>query len=159
MISSKVTGPGIVALVILALGFCVVAATTQTSVPPAYARVGPTVFPYAVGGALIVLGALLFGDARRQTWECEATDPQAPRPDPIPMAWMLGGLFANLLLIEHLGFIISSTAMYLLVARGFGAKRLWLAGIVGFVLALIAYFGFAQVLGLRMGDGLIEDLI
>ena len=77
----------------------------------------------------------------------------------IPMAWVGGGLVLNLLLIAPLGFILSSSLMYLMVAKGFGARRIWLAALIGFVLALVAYYGFAQLLGLRMGGGLIEDLL
>ncbi|WP_173934705.1 tripartite tricarboxylate transporter TctB family protein [Chelativorans sp. Marseille-P2723] len=148
-----------VALVVAAVGICVVYLTTQISVPPAYAKVGPTVFPYAVGAVLIILGLFLLRDAVQQRWICEATDPDVPRPDFVPIAWVVGALLANLVLIERIGFILSSTLMYALVAKGFGARRIWLAALVGFLLALVAYYGFARVLNLRMGSGFIEDLL
>lgn len=152
-------GPTLVALAILAMGIGVVWATTLVSVSPAYARIGPSFFPRIVGAALVVLGTLLLVSARTGTWRCEATDLDEPRPDLIPMAWVGGGLVLNLLLIAPLGFILSSSLMYLMVAKGFGARRIWLAALIGFVLALVAYYGFAQLLGLRMGGGLIEDLL
>lgn len=152
-------GPTIVALAVLATGIGVVWATTLVTVSPAYARIGPTFFPRIVGTALVVLGTLLLVTARTGTWRCEATDPDEPRPDLIPMAWVGGGLVLNLLLIAPLGFILSSSLMYLMVAKGFGSRRIWLAALIGFILALVAYYGFAQLLGLRMGGGLIEDLL
>ncbi|WP_423206630.1 tripartite tricarboxylate transporter TctB family protein [Paracoccus yeei] len=152
-------GPTVVALAVLATGIGVVWATTLVAVSPAYARIGPTFFPRIVGTALVVLGTFLFVSARTATWQCEATDPGEPRPDLVPLAWVGGGLVLNLVLIAPLGFILSSSLMYLMVAKGFGARRIWLAALIGFVLALVAYYGFAQLLGLRMGDGLIEDLL
>lgn len=159
MSSTKTTGASAVALAVVALGIGVVFTTTQISVPPSHAKVGPSLFPYTIGAALIMLGGLLFADARRGRWKCEATDPEAPKPDVFPMAWVLGGLLVNLVLISVIGFILSSTAMFVLVAKGFGTRKPWLAAVIGFVLAFIAYFGFAQLLGLRMGSGLIEDML
>jgi|HigsolmetaGSP11D_1036233.scaffolds.fasta_scaffold10874_2 hypothetical protein len=159
MTNTKTARLGVVALVVAVVGICVVYLTTQMAVPPAYAKVGPTVFPYAVGGILIVLSLFLWRDAVRKNWHCEASDPDVPPPDLAPMGWVLGGLFLNLILIGYIGFILSSTVMYTMVAKGFGARRLWLAALVGFLLALVAYYGFARLLDLRMGSGLIEDLI
>lgn len=151
-------GPAIVALAVLLTGIGVLWASTLIHVSPAYARIGPAIFPRIVGAALVVMGVLLLLNATRGQWQCEATDPEEPPLDLVPLAWVAGGLLLNLLLIAQIGFILSSTLMYLLVAKGFGAQRIWLAALVGFVLALVAYFGFAQLLGLRMGGGLIEDL-
>ncbi|WP_252912179.1 tripartite tricarboxylate transporter TctB family protein [Aliihoeflea aestuarii] len=156
---SRTTSPYVVALLVVALGLCVVYMTTQISVPAAYAKVGPTVFPYSIGVALLVLGGLLLIDAWRQRWDCEATDPASHKPDIVSMSWVLAGMALNLALIGFVGFILSSTVMFVFIAKGFSARRLWLAAAVGFILALIAYYGFAQVLGLRMGSGLIEDLL
>lgn len=146
-----------VALGVIALGIGVVFVTTQISVPPSYAKVGPTVFPYAVGVLLLVLGGFLLRDVVTQNWQCEANDAETPKPDLVPMGWVFAGLAVNLVLIGHIGFILASTAMFILVAKAFGSRRLWLAAIVGFSLALLAYYGFARVLDLRMGGGLIED--
>lgn len=147
-----------VALCVLTLGIGVVYMTTQISVPPTYAKVGPTIFPYAVGVALICLGGFLLRDASFERWSCEANDPETPRPDLAPMGWVIAGLTVNLGLISYAGFILASTAMFVFVAKAFGSRRLWLTAIVGFLLALLAYFGFARILDLRMGSGLIEDL-
>lgn len=152
-------GPIVVALVVLVAGIGVVWMTTLINVSPAYARIGPNVFPRIVGGALALAGLLLLVTAVSGRWACEATDPDEPRPDLVPLIWVGGGLVLNLLLIKAIGFILASTLMYVCIARGFGARRWWFAALVGFVLALVAYYGFARLLGLRMGGGLIEDLI
>lgn len=152
-------GACIVAAAIILFGIGVLWSTTHIPVNAAFAKIGPRAFPYAIGAVLVGLGLVLLYEAYCQRWACEATDPDEPSPDLLPLAWVGAGLLANVLLIEVIGFILSSTVMYVLVARGFGAKRLWLAAVVGFLLALLAYYGFAQLLGLRMGGGLIEDLI
>lgn len=151
-------GTGLVSLVVAALGVAVIWMTMQIQVNAAFAKIGPRAFPYAVGAMLVVMGAFLLRSALRGDWECEATDKSEPRPDLVPLAWVGAGLLANILLIKPAGFIIASTVMYVLVAYGFGARRWWLSGLVGFLMALAAYYGFAQLLGLRMGGGLIEDL-
>ncbi len=147
-----------VALCVLAFGVGVAYMTTLISVPPTYAKVGPTMFPYTVGAALICLGGFLLRDALSGTWSCDANNTDVPKPDLGPMGWVVAGLSVNLVLIGYVGFILASTAMFVFVAKAFGSRRLWLAAIVGFALALLAYFGFARVLDLRMGSGLIEDL-
>lgn len=159
MSSTRPVGFYILSLGVIALGIAVVALTAAAPVSAIYAKIGPHLFPYMVGGVLIVLGVLLLRDAWTGNWECEANDPDVPKPDWGPVAIIVAGLFLNVLLIQRLGFILSSTIMYGFVAHAFGARRLWLAVLVGFVLALVAYYGFAQLLGLRMGGGLIEDLI
>lgn len=158
MNSGKRLGTSLVSLAVVALGVVILWITAQAPVAAAFAKIGPTAFPYGIGALLILMGLLLLRDAQRGQWFCEATDPAEPRPDLVPLMWVGGGLLANILLIKAIGFILSSTIMYMLIAKGFGARRLWLAAIVGFLLALSAYYGFAQLLGLRMGGGLIEDM-
>lgn len=155
--SSKL-GLGIVAGLVVVAGIGVVLGTTLIAVPPAFAKIGPTLFPYAIGVVLVVLGLFLVRDAVTGRWECEAADPETPRSDLVPLGWILAALVVTLVLIKPIGFILSSTISYALVAKGFGARRLWLAALVGLVLAFVAYFGFAEILGLRMGGGPIEDL-
>jgi putative tricarboxylic transport membrane protein len=126
---------------------------------PNFALIGPRAVPLAVSILLIALGLFLLRNASRGGWECEATDPAVAPPDLQPLAYVGLGLVLNLILIESVGFILASTVMFVCVAKGFGSRRLWFAALVGFLLALAAYYGFAQLLGLRMGSGLIEDFI
>jgi putative tricarboxylic transport membrane protein len=73
--------------------------------------------------------------------------------------WVGGGLIANLILIDEAGFIIASTIMFAMVARGFGSRN-WPRDLgLGFAIALVAYVGFDRLLGYKIGSGLIEALI
>lgn len=135
MTSRPRLGTSLVSLAIVAVGAGVLWMTAQLPVAAAFAKIGPRAFPYAVGTMLVGLGLLLVWDSRKDRWHCEANDPDEPAPDLGPLLWVAAGLVANLVLIKAVGFILSSTVMYVLVA----------------------YLGFAELLGLRMGDGLIED--
>jgi putative tricarboxylic transport membrane protein len=65
----------------------------------------------------------------------------------------------NAALIDKIGFILASTIMFTLVARGFGSEKWWRDALIGFCLAFVSYFGFDRVLGYKIGSGLIESLI
>ena len=152
-------GQIVIAILVLALGVAVLWATAAIEVTPIYSRVGPRVFPFLVGGLTTILGAFLLGSALREAWPCEATDPDAERIDWLPLGLIAAGLLLNVVLINRIGFILSSTIMFAFVAKAFDVRRLWLAALVGFLLALVAYFGFAKLLGLRMGDDPIEAFV
>ncbi|SNR61736.1 Tripartite tricarboxylate transporter TctB family protein [Paracoccus sediminis] len=106
---------------VIAGGIGMVMATRLIPVSPGYARVGPTLFPLIVGGALLILGVALLAEALAGRWHCEATDPEEERPDLVPLLWVGGGLLLNLMLIRPVGFILSSSLMHVMVATGFGA--------------------------------------
>ena len=155
----RTAGQFVVALTVLALGIGVLATTAAIEVSPVYSRVGPRLFPFMVGALMTILGLLLFWELLSGNWPCEATDPDAPGIDWLPLALVAFGLALNVLLIDRIGFILSSTIMFTFVAKAFDAGRLWLAALIGFILSAVAYFGFANLLGLRMGDDPIENAI
>jgi putative tricarboxylic transport membrane protein len=126
-------------------------------VSPLYAKVGPTVFPYMTGAGLAVIGVLLVIDAARGGW-------QPPEEAEVGVDWrslgfVIAGLVLNVALIGPLGFTAASTVMFVLVAYGFGSRRIVRDALIGFAVALAAYFGFAKALGVNIGGGLIEGLL
>lgn len=126
-------------------------------VSPLYAKIGPTVFPYLGAALLLVLGALLVLQGLRGGWQPE--DEKAVPPDWHALAPVAAGLVANVVLIGPLGFTLASTAMFALVARGFGSRAPLRDIAIGFVLALVAYFGFAGLLGVNIGMGPFERAV
>jgi putative tricarboxylic transport membrane protein len=148
----------IVALIALAIGAATTFIATTIPVGPGVAAVGPRSFPAGVGLLLVACGLFLLLEAVRTPWDCEATDPQAPRLDLLPLGILACGMIVNVLLIKIIGFILASTLMFTFTASAFGARRLWLSLMIGFILALATYYGFARMLDLRIGGGLIEDL-
>src|SRR5262245_3054949 len=141
------------------LAFAGVALWQTLSIPvsPMYAKVGPTVFPYMTVAGLALLAIFLIVQALRGGW-------QPDEEKEIALDWrafgfVVAGLVANAALIQPLGFTAASTIMFVLITHGFGSRRVLRDATIGFVLALVSYFGFAQALGVNIGAGLIENLL
>ena len=146
---------------IVAAGVLVVAglALWQTLVIPKaalYAKVGPDVFPKIVTGFLFACGIGLVLDAFKGGW---AGDQDGTLTEWGSLGYVALGLLVNAALIEHIGFILASTIMFGLIARGFGSTQWMRDAAIGFALAIISFVGFDRVLGYKIGSGLIESLI
>ncbi len=144
------------ALGILALA-AVVAIEAARIPQSAYAVVGPRVFPFAVAALLGLLGLLLLiqalaGHLRPADFAGEPVDRQAA-------GWVGLGLFANVALVQSLGFVLASSLLFLCVARGFGSRRPLRDLAIGLLLATLVFLGFSRLLGVRFGGGLVEDLL
>lgn len=145
-----------IAIGVIVLGL--VAAWQTTEIPQsAYAAVGPRAFAWAASFMLVVMGGFLTVDAMRGGWS-HATDDFGEVDLPGGL-WMIGGLIANVALIDVIGFILASTVLFAMTARSFGSRQLPRDAIIGFLLAFVAYIGFDRVLGYKIGTGLIEGLI
>jgi putative tricarboxylic transport membrane protein len=144
-----------IAIGVILLGL--IAAWQTTEIPQsAYAAVGPRAFAWAASVMLIVMGGFLAVDALRGGWSHETDDfGEVDWPGGL---WMLGGLAANVALIDVIGFILSSTVLFVFTARAFGSGQLVRDAAIGFALAFVAYIGFDRVLGYKIGTGLIERL-
>jgi putative tricarboxylic transport membrane protein len=143
---------------VIIVGFAAIVAW-QTSVIPLnaiYAKVGPNVIPWLLSGMLGVLGLVLTVIGLRGGWQHE----DAPGELDLPaIAWLGGGLALNVGLIELIGFILSSTLLFVFTARAFKSTSPLRDTAIGFVLALVSYVGFDRLLGYKIGSGLIERLI
>ncbi|MHB2168743.1 tripartite tricarboxylate transporter TctB family protein [Alsobacter sp. R-9] len=131
--------------------------TATMAVSPMYAKVGPTVFPYMTAAGLAVLAAFLFGFALRGGWQPE--DEKEVAIDWPPVAFVTAGLVLNVGLIQSLGFTLASTILFVLVSWGFGSRRPLRDAAIGFVFALVSFFGFAKALGVNIGGGWFETLL
>jgi putative tricarboxylic transport membrane protein len=153
----RATGQMIVAVGVLALAALAGYQTLLIPISPLYAKVGPTVFPWMVAGGLAVLGLALLVEALRGSWTLE---PDASEPvDRQALGWVLAGLALNVALIKLLGFIIASTLLFCCVARAFGSRQLVRDALIAIVFATVAYIGFARILGIDIGSGLIERFL
>jgi putative tricarboxylic transport membrane protein len=137
---------------------CAAAVAWQTlaiPVSPLYSKVGPTVFPYITMAGMVILSLILIVAALRGGWQPEE-EKETPT-DWKAMGFVVVGLLANLFLIQPLGFTAASVIMFVLVCYGFGSRGPLRDALLGLMLALAAYFGFARALGVNIGAGLIEN--
>jgi putative tricarboxylic transport membrane protein len=150
-------GETVIAVGVLVLAAVVYWQTANIPVSPIYAKVGPTVVPMITALGLAVLGAFLLYSALTGGWQTE--DEREITADRPALLWIAAGLVLNVLLIGSAGFTIASVLLFVCVARGFGSKAILRDAGIGAAFALIAYFGFAQTLGINIGGGIVESAI
>jgi putative tricarboxylic transport membrane protein len=147
----------LIGLGLLLFAGLVLGQTLAIPVSPLYAQVGPTVFPYMTAAGLVVLAALLLVQAALGGWQPE--DEKEVALDWKALGFVIAGLVVNVALIGPLGFTAASTLLFVLMTHGFGSRRPLRDALIGFVLALAAYFGFAKALGVNIGAGIVENLL
>ena len=143
---------------VIALAAVVFVTTAQMARAPAYAHVGPAVMAYAVATGLAVMGALVLAQGLRGGRPALAEDGGAMAPT-ARILWLVGGLVTNVLLMPWLGFVLTSTLLFGATARAFGSDRFVRDIAIGFALAVAAHVGFARLLGIDLGGGVIEGLV
>ena len=117
-----------------------------------YSRIGPRAFPYAIAIGLAGLGVLTAVQAFRAPG-------LAPEHDAIaPMAWIVGGLIAQIVLLPYAGFSIATGAVFAATAKAFGRGPLLLTYPAGVVLALSVWLFFNKALRLVLPAGPLERL-
>jgi putative tricarboxylic transport membrane protein len=145
-----------IAIGVLVMGL--IAGWQTTLVPESvYAAVGPRAFAWATSAMLVGMGLLLVKDALMGGWSHESDDFGAV--DWQGGLWLAAGLVINVALIETLGFILTSTILFICTAKAFGSFQLTRDTLIGFTLALVSYVGFDRVLGYKIGSGIIESLL
>ena len=63
------------------------------------------------------------------------------------------GVILHMAIIAWAGFIIASIVLFVLVARGFGSRRILRDAIIAAVLAVVVFFIFTLALGLSLPKG------
>jgi putative tricarboxylic transport membrane protein len=143
----------------LVLGALMAWGATGISSAAGYAGVGPNVVPWVVALSLVLCGALLVWEAATGGWR-ELDEPSgAAEGDWRALAWVVGGLAANALLLERAGFIIACTTCFMLAGRGLrasegkphgGARGLAIDAVTGMLIAAPAYWLFTKLLGISL---------
>jgi len=149
-----------VGVVVLALGGLSLWQAAAIPASPIYAQVGPKLVPYVVAVLLLVLGAGLLGSALRGGWSHTLEDMQHAPPTNWRALGLLGaGLLVQLALIDWLGFVISATIQFVLVAAAFGSRNPLRDLAIGAAVTLAAYLGFDRALGVNIGAGILEGIL
>jgi putative tricarboxylic transport membrane protein len=153
----------LLALGVIALGLLALYETTQIAVSPMYAQVGPTAVAFVASALMIGLGGALLVQSVSGRWVSDPEESDAEF-DLRALGWLLLGLVLNVGLIGPLGFIPASMLLFACTARAFGSRRPLRDLLIGLIFAAVAYFGFAGLLDINIGDsallsGLLEGLI
>jgi putative tricarboxylic transport membrane protein len=157
--SKIVRGELLVSLALVALGAFVIMGTQNISGAAGYAQVGPRVFPYLIGSCLLILGAILTWHAVSGGWRNMPED-QAHHatPDWPAFAIISAAVLLHMVSIGWAGFILASTFLFTLIARGFGSRRLLRDIVAGAIVSTAAYFIFTYGLGLKLPSGLLGGI-
>ncbi|MGK9166061.1 tripartite tricarboxylate transporter TctB family protein [Inquilinus limosus] len=125
---------------------------SQLNVRGFAARFGPAIFPRLIGGMLLILAAWTAVDAWR------GNPPPREKDDLPPLAWIVGGLAAQMLLLTTAGFSIATGLLFAATVRGFGRGPLWRTIPIGIVFAFVVWFIFTMGLDLTLPAGPLERL-
>jgi putative tricarboxylic transport membrane protein len=144
----------------LAIGLAILGGSFSLPTGGGYAQVGPGVVPRVVGIGLIILGGFLMREAFTGGFDGVDEEAEARLPmDWLAFAWVSAGIVGYGLLVEHAGFIIASTLLFVLVARGFNSRRWLVNAVTGLVLAIVVFAIFNYGLGLTLPAGVIAPLL
>lgn len=128
-----------------------------------YARVGPNVIPKVVAGSLVLLGIWLLAEYFSGGWRSPVPEDPAERGEHAferrAFVWVSAGLVAQMLLIQHAGFVIAGTALFVLVARGFGSTRPLRDAAIGLALTLLVFLFFVKFLNVGLPPGWLRPLL
>lgn len=149
---------GIVAGLLLAVvGVLIAWSTSHMRVPPMHAKVGPQVFPYFAAAALLIVGACFIVQALRNSSDKLVADTNAT--EWLALAFIVAGFVFQILFITTLGFILSSSVLFVAVALGFGSRHYLRDIVIALLLSAAAYFTFTKLLNLQLPAGIFGGLI
>ncbi|GAA0940808.1 tripartite tricarboxylate transporter TctB family protein [Pseudonocardia zijingensis] len=120
--------------------------------PATSAVVGPAAVPLPVGVALGMVGAGLLVHARRTLPTAGTGTPWQPRAG-LRVLGLVAALVGFALLLPLLGYVVSSTALFVAAALLLGAPRDWRVAAWGWALAAAVFLVFDRLIGLTLPAG------
>jgi putative tricarboxylic transport membrane protein len=146
-------GEALISLALIALGSYVVY-DTQSIAETQAGQIGPRLFPYIIGTGLTICGAVLGWHALSGGWRHVPLDQEGhDAPDWLAFFVISAGVILHMVLIGWAGFIIASTLLFLLIARGFGSRRPVRDLGIGVALSVVVFYVFTLGLGLSLPAG------
>jgi len=137
---------------LLSLG-AFIAFETSRAPGAANAVVGPALFPYLISVGLILVGLALL----REALTGHIAHERGLELDGVAVVLVLVGLVIQILLLEALGWIPSSTILFMVVARAFGSRRLLVDAVLGLALTGLAFVLFNYGLDLNLPIGSVFE--
>jgi putative tricarboxylic transport membrane protein len=153
---SKTAGM-VAGLLLVAVGVLIAWSTSLMRVPPMHAKVGPQLFPYFASAGLLVVGICFVVQALRAHPDRLMADTETTEWG--SLAFICGGFLFQIVFITTLGFILSSTVLFVAVAMGFGSRHYVRDTVIALLLSAAAYFTFTRLLNLQLPSGIFGGLI
>lgn len=146
---------------LLLLGLYLIVDARSITVPGSSNTVGPRFFPYVVGGATVLVGALLLirvlrGD-QGPAEEGEDIDPEA-KTSWRSVAIIAVAFLAHALLINVVGWPLAVTSMFGVVAWALGARGIIRPLVAGGIASVIIWLIFVKALGVVLPGGILLEL-
>jgi putative tricarboxylic transport membrane protein len=148
-----------VAVAVIVLGIGVGAGSFGIPFGAGYDQIGPRFFPSVVAAGLTLLGSVLAVAALRAKGLRPAAAEAANSgisANRRALGFLAAALLLNLILLERAGFVVASSALFWLAARGFGSERPVRDAVIALLLSLLVYAAFTQGLGLTLPRGILE---
>lgn len=134
-------------------GACFLAGALQLPMTDPNAGLGAGGVPLLIGAALVLVGVGLVVEALRGVpfASQDAEDVAADQPPSYrALSLATAAAFLPLLTMRPLGFVITATACFALVAAAFGTRRHAIDLLIGAILSLACWWGFGA-LGIDLG--------
>lgn len=143
----------LIAVMLAIVAAVIVWSTAHMGGAGANSPVGPKTFPYVIAAVLFILAILTVVAA----WRGEFPDREPEAYGPV--VWIVGGLVAQMLLLNVTGFSIATGLLFAATAKAFGRGPVWLTIPIGIVLSFVVWVIFARGLQLSLPAGPLERLI
>lgn len=140
------------------LGVIVIFHTGDISSVSGYSQIGPRVFPYLIGAGLFIFGGLLCWQAVSGGWRNQPKHQEGEAADWRAFAMLSAAIVFHMLSITWAGFILASTFLFMLIARGFGSRRIGRDFLAAAAVSSMAFFTFTMGLGLSLPPGPFGEL-
>lgn len=120
-----------------------------------YVPVDSDVIPIGLGFLLIVLSIFLYFVKDKQTQSEDEKKETIPGREKLMLIAVLGFIILYILLLEPLGFILSTLIFIFGCSRFLGYKNYLVNGIVSIVFPLVVYFAFSKGLQIALPSGIL----
>ncbi|MCV7346357.1 tripartite tricarboxylate transporter TctB family protein [Mycolicibacterium rhodesiae] len=152
----------VVAVLALVGGFLVYSGMTLDEGFAKVDPVGPKFFPLVIGVAALVLAVVLaVAIPRGSKGEADAgedIDPEAPG-DWRTVGLLIALFVAMILLVNPVGWVITSALFFAGAATILGAKHYVRNIVIGVVLALASFYAFYSGLGIPLPAGILDGIL
>ncbi len=142
------------AVAIILLGLYLLIGSTDINLGSGYDRIGPRFFPYLIAAGLLITAFTMFVESwfkRQQASELTIKF--------VPLIYIAAALLLCVMTLERLGFILSVSLLFVLIARAFNSRQTLRDTGVGLILAIAVYFIFTSGLGLVLPTGILSEML